>query len=155
MSLQDQINALDENINKLDNLSGELQKKAWELREKRSKIVAQMILEEGYLDKTDWTISVGSSGAHLSFNGPTKGTYMGKIIELARTDYHSDFQLADGITLRFDDSDTSLVFKESKTMLPFVNRYGLNISGAGIQDKLSKLKREVAGLEAICHQFKL
>jgi hypothetical protein len=156
MNFLEQIAELDKSINKLDTLSGELQKKAWGLREKRNKLIAEMILEENLLGQTTWTISMSGGGVYLSFNGaPQKGTAMDTIAELARTDYHCDFTLQDGITLRFDDNDTSLVFKESKTMLPFITKHGLIINGSSIQDALSKLKREVASLEATCHQFKL
>lgn len=157
MSFLEQIAELDEKIKNLDNLSGELHKKAWDLREKRSKIVAEMILQDNLLEKTDWTLTSGSSnGVHLSMSSSGKtGTTLEKIQELAQTDYHCDFILQDGITLRFDDNEISLVFKESKTMLPFVTKYGLVVNAFGIKDKLARLKREVATLEATCHQFKL
>jgi hypothetical protein len=77
------------------------------------------------------------------------------IKELARTDYHSWFEITDGIQLRFDDNDISISFKETKQVMPFVKKNGLKIFGTGITDRLAKLKRDAVALETIVHQFNL
>ncbi len=80
---------------------------------------------------------------------------MHKVMEMARQDYHSDFNLTEGIRIRFDDSNISLHFKDNKALVPFITKYGLVINGTSIRDRLAKLKREISVLELVCHQFKL
>jgi hypothetical protein len=156
MSLKEHISELSDKIKELEDKAADLQVTSFGLRQKREELIAQMILEEKLLSDTDWDLSVGGSAgdAVLSYKDTSPNT-MEFIKELARTDYHSWFEIADGIQLRFDDSDISLSFKESKQLMPFAKRNGLRISGAGIKDRLAKLKRDVVALETICHQFNL
>jgi hypothetical protein len=154
VSFKKQISELSDKIKELEDQAANLQVDSFGLRQKREELIAQMILEEKLLSDTDWDLSVGSGDAVLSYKDTSPNT-MEFIKELARTDYHSWFEISDGIQLRFDDSDISLSFKESKQLMPFAKRNGLRISGAGIKDRLSKLKRDVVALETICHQFNL
>jgi hypothetical protein len=150
---QKQIAAMTTEIKELEEEASDLGVKAFGIRQKREELIAQMILEERLLSDTDWDLSLdGGNGASLSYKD-TSPNNMEFIKELARTDYHSWFEISDGIQLRFDDNDISLTFKESKQLMPFAKKNGLRINGAGIKDKLSKLKRDVAALETICHQF--
>jgi hypothetical protein len=155
-SLKELIAAHSVEIKNLEDEAANLQTTSFSLRQKREELIAQMILEEKLLSDTDWDLSVGggSGDAVLSYKETSPNT-LEFIKELARTDYHSWFEIQDGIQLRFDDSDISLSFKESKQLMPFAKRNGLRISGAGIKDRLAKLKRDVVALETICHQFNL
>jgi hypothetical protein len=155
-SLKELIAAHSVEIKNLEDEAASLQVTSFSLRQKREELIAQMILEEKLLSDTDWDLSVGggSGDAVLSYKETSPNT-LEFIKELARTDYHSWFEIQDGIQLRFDDSDISLSFKESKQLMPFAKRNGLRISGAGIKDRLAKLKRDVVALETICHQFNL
>jgi hypothetical protein len=153
--MEKQISEMSAEIKRLEDEAADLGVKAFDLRQKREEMIAQMILEEKLLSDTDWDLSLdGSSGASLSYKDSSPND-MRFIKELARTDYHSWFEISDGIQLRFDDNDISLSFKESKQLIPFAKKNGLRINGTGIKDKLSKLKRDVAALETICHQFGL
>lgn len=155
--LQKQISEMTAEIKKLEDGAADLGVKAFTLRQKREELIAQMILDEKLLLDSDWDLSLdvsGKAGAHLSYKD-TSPNDMEFIKELARTDYHSWFEISDGIELHFDDNDISLVFKESKQLMPFAKKNGLRINGVGLKDKLSKLKRDVAALETICHQFGL
>lgn len=149
-----QIAEMSAEIKDLEEEAANLGVKAFDLRQKREELIAQMILEEKLLSDTDWDLSLDGSGASLSYKDSSPND-MEFIKELARTDYHSWFEISDGIQLRFDDSDISLNFKESKQLMPFAKKNGLRVNGTGIKDKLSKLKRDVAALETICHQFGL
>ncbi len=153
--LKNQIAELTVKIKKLEDEAADLNVQSFGLRQKREELIAQMILEEKLLSDTDWDLSLdGNAGATLSYKD-TSPNNMEFIKELARTDYHSWFEISDGIQLRFDDNDISLSFKESKQLMPFAKKNGLRINGTGIKDRLSKLKRDVAALETICHQFGL
>jgi hypothetical protein len=156
MSFKKQIAAHSAQIKKLEDQAANLQVESFALRQKREELIAQMILEEKLLSDTDWDLSTSPAGgdAVLSYKD-TSPNDMEFIKDLARTDYHSWFEISDGIQFRFDDNDISITFKESKQLMPFVKKNGMRINGAGIKDRLSKLKRDVAALETICHQFNL
>lgn len=150
-----QIAEMTAEIKELEDEAANLGVKAFDLRQKREELIAQMIVDEKLLSDTDWDLSLdGGSGASLSYKDSSPNN-MEFIKELARTDYHSWFEISDGIQLRFDDNDISINFKESKQLMPFAKKNGLRINGAGIKDKLAKLKRDVAALETICHSFGL
>lgn len=161
MSLLDQINSLNKRIGDLDDRSAELGHQAWELRRERETLTAKFILEEELLAGSTWDVELGSfasgSSAYLNFTGQSsdKNSPIHKVVELARDDYHTNFALVDGVNIRFDDSEITLTFKEGVMMLPFIQKYGLVINGTSIQDRLAKLKRDVAALELVCHQLKL
>lgn len=151
--LQNQIAKMTAEIKDLEDDAANLGVQAFDLRQKREELIAQMIMEEKLLSDTEWDLSLdGNAGASLSYKDSSPND-MKFIKELARTDYHSWFEISDGIQLRFDDNDISLDFKESKQLIPFARKNGLRINGTGIKDKLAKLKRDVAALETICHQF--
>lgn len=155
MSFRKQIAELSSKIKELEDESANLQVESFALRQKREELIAQMIVEEKLMADTEWDLTLdGGSSAHLSYKETATGA-MEFIKELARTDYHSWFEISDGIQLRFDDNDISISFKETRQVMPFVKKNGLKISGAGITDRLAKLKRDAAALETICHQFNL
>lgn len=155
MTFRAQIEQLTAKIKELEDQSANLQAEAFGLRQNREELIAQMILEEKLLTDTEWDISLdGSSGAELSYKN-NNSTSMEFLKELARNDYHSWFEISDGIQVKFDDNDISITFKETKQVMPFVKKNGLKISGTGITDRLNKLKRDAAALETIVHQFNL
>ncbi len=80
---------------------------------------------------------------------------MKALLKLSKDDFHSRFELSDGIMLRFDDDEISISFKENRQLMPFIKKYGLKVSGNKIADKLAKLKRDVAALEVVCHTFNI
>jgi len=155
MSFKKQIEELSSQIKKLEDQSANLQVESFGLRQKREEIIATMIVEEKLLNDTEWDITLdGNTSARLSYKETNVGS-LDYIKELAKSDYHSWFDIGDGVEFRFDDSDISISFKETKQVMPFVKKNGLKISGTGITDRLAKLKRDAAALETICHQFNL
>jgi hypothetical protein len=155
MSFKKQIAELSTKIAELEEQSANLQVESFSLRQKREELIATMIVEDKLLLKTEWEITLdGSSGAQLSYKESGSDS-MDFIKELARTDYHSWFEITDGIQLRFDDNDISITFKETRQVMPFVKKNGIRISGSGITDRLAKLKRDAVALETIVHQFNL
>jgi hypothetical protein len=155
MSLKKQIADLTTQIRDLEEQSANLQVDAFSLRQKREELIAAMIVEDKLMHGTEWELTLdGSSGASLSYK-ESESDSMDFIKELARTDYHSWFEITDGIQLRFDDNDISITFKETRQVMPFVKKNGLKVSGSGITDRLAKLKRDAVALETIVHQFNL
>ena len=155
MVFRKQIEELTDKIKELEDQSANLQAEAFGLRQDREELIAQMILEEKLLLNTEWDLSLdGGSGAALSYK-ESNSSSIDFLKELARTDYHSWFEISDGIQVKFDDNDISITFKETKQVMPFIKKNGLKVSGTGITDKLNKLKRESAALEVLVHQFNL
>jgi len=156
MKIQAELDALDTEIEALEDHASSLGAQAYELRSKRDALISQAILEEKLLADSTWEIQSqgGSSSSYLEFTGNWEGS-MQKIREMARKDYHSSFSLMDGVDLRFDDNDMTIQFADPKLILPFAKKNNLKLSGANITDRLAKLKREVAALETLVHQFNL
>lgn len=158
MDFKNKITELTSEIKTLEDESANLQAKSFELRQERELLIAKMILEDKLLKDTKWHLTLnGGDGLILNYTMPTiAGGIDGSmqfLVDLARKDYHSWFELISGITLRFDDNDISITFKESKQALPFIRKHGLIVDASTITDRLSKLKRDAAALEAIYHQF--
>lgn len=155
MNYKSQIEKLSSQIKDLEDRSANLQVESFDLRQKREELIARMIVEERLMVDTEWELTMDhNSTASLSLKKDDKGS-MNYITELARTDYHSWFEIMDGVSLRFDDSEISISFKDSKLVIPFAKKNGLKISGNNLTSKLAQLKRDVAALEVICHQFSL
>ena len=153
MNFKAQIKELSDKIKDLEDRSSNLQLESYGLRQKREELIASMIVEDRLMADSEWDLTVDhNSSAHLSYK---TGGNMDYIRELAQADYHSWCELSDGINLKFDDSEITLTFKESKMVLPFAKKNGLKISGSTISARLAQLKRDAAALETICHQFNL
>lgn len=150
------IENLGEEIKKIEEQAAELQADAFKLRTEREELIAEMILEEGFLTNTDWSIRLnGDQNPYLEYSGDLNLPNIDELLKFARADWHCWFELTDGVRLSFDDNDISLTFQEAKQLMPFVKKNKLKISGTGIADKLAKLKREVSALEDVCHSFNL
>lgn len=162
MNIHEEIDSLTSRIQEFDDRSSELGHQAWELRQQREILFAKLILEDALLKGTTWDVETNSgynpsNSVYLTFTGPSvdKSSPLHKVMDMARQDYHSDFNLMEGINIRFDDNNISLHFKDTKSLLPFITKNGLVINGTSIRDRLAKLKREVSVLELVCHQFNL
>jgi hypothetical protein len=143
-------------IKDLDDGSAELQKEAFKLRTEREELIAQMILDNKMLENTDWELRLnGDATPYLEYRGPLDTNSMDELFKLAGQDWHSWFELANGIRIMFHDSNMELTFSEAKQIMTFTKQNKIKITGTGISDKLAKLKREVASLEDICHHFNL
>jgi hypothetical protein len=153
MTIRERIALLSAQVSDLEDRSANLQVDAWSLRQERDELIAQLILEEKMLAGTTWDLALGDI-TNLSYNETVKGELDG-IKKLIRTDWHSSFELEEGVDLHFDDSEVSLIFKDPKQVLSFIKKNGLIIGGTKVADRLNHLKREVAALEIVCHQFNL
>lgn len=153
MDPRKKIDSLTTEIKALEDHSQNLQVDAWTLRQERDELIADLILDEKMLASTTWELALGDV-TNLTYKETVAGE-LDKVRELTRKEYHSTFELEEGVNLRFDDSEITLVFDEPKQVLPFIRKNGMNILGNKVADRLNHLKREVVALETICHQFSL
>ncbi len=156
MSLKDKIDALTNKIKDLREQATKLDDAENKLRIEREILLAKSITEESVLLDTNWELEViTTGGAKLLFKASVIPDVMKALLKLSKDDFHSRFELSDGIMLRFDDDEISISFKENRQLMPFIKKYGLKVSGNKIADKLAKLKRDVAALEVVCHTFNI
>lgn len=153
MTIKERIELLSEQVKDLEERSANLQVDAWSLRQERDELIAQLILEEKMLAGTTWDLALGDI-TNLSYSETVPGE-LDKMKALIRTDWHSSFELEEGVELHFDDSEVTLTFKDPKQVLSFIKKNGLAIGGNKVADRLNYLKREVAALEIVTHQFNL
>lgn len=153
MTTQDRIKEIEEQVKVLEDRAANLQVDAWSLRQERDELIASLILEEKMLAGTCWELTLGDI-TNLSYSETTPGE-LDKVKQLVRKDWHSTFELEEGVEIRFDDNEVSLSFKEPRQVLPFIRKNGLIIGGSKVADRLNHLKREVSALEKVCHQFNL
>lgn len=153
MSIRERIELLSEQVKDLEDRSANLQVDAWTLRQERDELIAQLILDEKMLAGTTWDLALGDI-TNLSYKETNPGELEG-IKSLIRVDWHSTFELEEGVELHFDDGEISLIFKDPKQVLSFIRKNELIIGGAKVADRLNNLKREVAALEIVAHQFNL
>jgi hypothetical protein len=153
MNPRDKIASLTTEIKTLEDHSANLQVEAWSRRQERDELIADLILGEKMLAGTTWELSLGDI-TNLVHKEAVEGE-LNKVRELTRKEYHSSFELEEGVNLRFDDSEINLVFDEPKQVLPFIRRNDINILGNKVADRLNSLKREIVALETLCHQFSL
>jgi hypothetical protein len=153
MSVKNQIEKLTVQIKEKEYASNDLTMEAFKLRGERELLVAKMIQNDQLMADTNWELRLdGGSTLYLEYRDPPGGK-MDVVASFANSDYHSWFDLEDGIRLQFDDNDLSISFKEPKQLMPFVKKNKMKVTGSGILDRLAKLKREASVLEEVCHNF--
>jgi hypothetical protein len=153
MSPRQEIIQLTASIRNIEDQAADLSTEAFKLREQREGLIAQMILDEKMLSGTEWEFNIDVGYILLEYNGTISDDHMEKLKQLCHNDYHSLFDLSDGIRLSFHDNEVSLTFEDPKQLMPFVKRHKIVVTGTRMIDKLSKLKREVSTLEEVCHTF--
>ena len=155
MSLKPRIEELSSLIKKIEDEAARFHAEGYDLRQERTGLIARMLVEEKLMEGTEWDLTVDhNSVARLSLKKDDEGK-MSYVEELARDGWHSYFEIESGITLQFDDNETAIEFQNSKIMIPFAKKNGMKVSGNTLTNKLSQLKRDVAALEIVCHQFNL
>ena len=152
MSLKDQIEELNLKISETEEKSTAFAIEASSLRSDRDSLIAKYILEENILSNTIWTLSA-SSVTRIDYAGAEKD--IEKFLHITNREYSPSIELYNGISIQNHDSDVSISFTDSKKILPFAKKHNLLLDSSSIISKLSKLKREVAALELLVHQFNL
>lgn len=155
MSLKPEIEEMGSIIKKLEDEAARFHAEAYDLRTKRAGMIARMLVDEKMMEGTEWELTIDhNSVAHLSLKKDEEGR-MDYVEKVTRDGWHSSFEIESGITLQFDDNEIAIDFQNAKMMIPFAKKNGLKISGNTLTNKLTQLKRDVAALEIVCHQFNL
>jgi hypothetical protein len=154
MDIKSRIEETSNLIQEFEKQSADLQMKAFECRQEREALFAKFILEGKLLDGTEWEIILkADNNVWLRLSKDNAAKSIDTITDLINVDYHTWFELEPGVEFRFDDTEVSIHFSESKQVIRFVNNNGIIVNGTGISDRLAKLKRDVTALETVCHQF--
>ncbi len=155
MSLKPKIEELSSLIKKIEDEAARFHAEGYNLRQQRAGLIARMLVEEKLMEGTEWEMTLDhNSIARLSLKKDDEGK-MNYVEDLARDGWHSSFEIESGVTLQFDDNEISIEFQSAKMMIPFAKKNGMKVSGTTLTNKLSQLKRDVAALEIVCHQFNL
>lgn len=155
MSLKSQIKELSEEIKTLEDKSASLQAESFAMRQEREGLIARMIIEDKLMQNTEWDLYADHQSTARMILKSDPDNNMGYLAELARTDYHSWIEIQDGVSFRLEEGEISLTFKETKMVVAFAKKNGITICGSTITGRLAQLKRDVAALEMVCHQFNL
>src|SRR5208283_1893429 len=158
MNLRDKISSFTTEIKELEDKASEISMEASALREERDKLIVKVIIDEKILADTSWDVSSYVGGVKLDYTksyGETVFDVFEPIRNLSDKEIDLWMDISDGISLRFEDGEASLVFKEAKQVMPFIKKNKMKLTGATIVDRLAKMKREAAALESICHTFNL
>jgi hypothetical protein len=170
MNLKSRIKKLSTQIKSMDDQIADIGEKVYQLRTDRDRLVCELILEEKLLANTEWAVDLDGNdklslffkekqsvnkelGAMLIEVGADKMDMcldMGNGIELW-ANKHIDFSFGDPA----DDFDIelSLHFKHNKVAVGFIKKHELKVEGKGLNARLAEMKRDVAALEVILHQF--
>ncbi len=145
--INSQIKKIDLEIDSMmDNLS--------QLHTKKCDLFSQILEEEQLLKNSEWNLK-HDPNLNLEYDGKKNDVIMQTFSKWLPDERLTWIDLEDGIQLRFNEDYVYLYFDDSKMILPFVNKHNIKIKGANITNKLLSLKREVAALEKICHQFSI
>lgn len=170
MNLKSRIKKLSTEIKSLDNKIADMGDKTYQLRVDRDHMVAELILEEKLLAHTDWLVSLtGTDKIELLFNEKqsVNKELMELLMEIGADKLDLMLEMGDGVELwanrhldfSFVDAsddvelDLSLHFKHNKVAVGFIKKHELNVSGSGLNIRLAEMKRDVAALEIVLHQF--
>lgn len=156
MNKREQFENIRISLEEMETEANELHAKSYELRDKQNELICDIIREEKLLEGTSWILDVShSQRLSLKFDGNRSNPIMEKLQSMILGGWHSGFMIEPDVELRFDDSDVTLQFKDSKLVPLFAQRNKFIIQATNITDTLHSLKRQISALETICHQFNL
>ena len=145
-------------LDKLVDQSNEVADKVGQLSSTRDSLLIEIIETENLLKDSNWELKF-SGQIFLEYAGKVDDYIMSTILSYAKSSGSSYqyvwLQLESGIQFRIDEDEVSLHFDEPKMILPFVKKHKVKITGSSVVDRLRNLKREVASIEQICHEFSL
>jgi hypothetical protein len=152
-TIREQIEQSQVIIKELEEQSSKIGEEAYQKMISRNDLVRQLIIEESLFKGTEWEVMLYNNVPHLEFIGSRGEPPMQEISSMLKMGWHSDFEMETGISIHFDDNEVTIHFDEIKSIIPFAKQYQLVLQGQGLGARLQKLKREVAALEILCHQF--
>jgi hypothetical protein len=147
-----QIEEIDQQNKILDAKYRELDQARQTLMQRHDELIIQFVRESRLLQGTKWRIDI----TRTSYADMVLIPYsvhiqpeMESLIKLLRTDWHCSIELQEGVSLRFDDNDISLNFKNSSLVVPFIQQHGIVVITLDLRDKIDKLKKDIIALEEV------
>jgi hypothetical protein len=140
MNFREKRNKLKNEIKELQKKTSKLIKKEYELGAELNSINLGILIEEDILSKINWVLpsSFGITKKDICLQGGiTYNTKDGeKLSELFEDNYHCEKELQNGVILRFDDSEMTLIIKK-EIVDKVIKEYKLKINTENI-DKAIK-----------------
>lgn len=158
MSYRKDLDKLNTVINSHDNEINKMVEELSKFQIQKNDLIIKIIEDENILKNSKWDLEAAARGMpKLIYSGKADDPLMEDIHNMLGHDNFCwlDIDSAQGIQLQIEGTDVQLSFDHSKTILPFVKKHGLKISGTNVTDKLLALKREVNAIEQLVHQFAL
>ena len=147
---------IENKVKELNELQESIHEQQRELSVARHNVVRRIVMEENLLRDTEWEIeSTPHSHLYISYTGTRDDKLMKPINDLCAYDWHDEFDLGNGIKICFNDSDVMISYENTKDLMLFVQKQKLKINGTNVSDNIKSLKRKVAALELIAHQFNI
>lgn len=154
-------------MNKLENLleqKKDLNKQSSNIFEKQLKLDNEILQERmkevfatGALTETDWKVQIDvidlSRFKKCKFCLYSSQKFK-KLRELLETDYHCGSQLADKVSIRFDDGDIRIEFEDKDTAFNFINEHRLRFDLTDLVDELNKFKTKYEIHDNFLKEFK-
>lgn len=119
----------------------DLQRQLYKIDTELDECKVQLVLEQGILKESLWRIERHS---HLILTSHCKKHK--NLADILQNDYHCSQKIADGVTLRFDDWDISLVFGTTQKGLEFIKEYELKTDLEDFKLKYEEQKKELDSL---------
>lgn len=125
-----------------------------DFQNKKNDLIIQIINDEKLLKNSQWELKTGSLTS-LKYSGKSDDIIMSHITNLISQDSFCWIDIEPGIQLQIDGDDVEITFDQPKTILSFIKKNQMSISGASVSDKIQALKRETAALEQLTHIFSI
>lgn len=150
---REQIIGIDIALKILDGEVQELRDKEYQLADKRRQLISNLIRDDKFLNGTEWEFSTHPLEIHTK-NIIIK--YVGEqdLVADFANEYHSGYNLSQGIELIIDAHKLSISFNFAELVLPFCLQHNVILTGA-MPGKLKSMKKEVSALEELTKHFNL
>lgn len=156
MSKQEDIKALDVKISECEKKQADLRGQQYELETAREELIRQVILEDGLLNGTEWTVKLSNSILYLEYNwsiDSAVGFELRSVVEMCRSGWHSSFDFAKDIEFQFDDNQISIRFDDHKLIKKFIENHKLVITEE-FSKEIAALRAELNTLETLFDAMK-
>lgn len=154
-SLRDKLAALDKEIFDIDEKQSELSLQEHGLRESRSLLIKEILIEEKPFEGSKWELFVGSSATLFFQYIEGNDEKVKNLHNLCFHSWHDSFELQDGVSLHFDDGIYSLHANDPGQLKGFIKDNNFTIIANDVEDKVKRLTRQLTSIQEICHQFNL
>jgi hypothetical protein len=153
MNKLEDIKALELKISECEKKQADLRGDQYELETAREELVRQVILENGMLNGTEWTVKLYKSTLYLEYKYSIESAEMSAVTELCRSGWHSSFELDKDIEFQFDDMKLSIRFDDHKLIKKFISDHKLVITEEFSKD-IAALRSEINTLETLFDAMK-